>query len=85
MTEGGRSHLLSHPYSRESCLKFEVRRLPLGILVDSLPFARAGAQAVTVSRLDWADLGRLHTARDSAEDLGLATATAVGEALAQLR
>ncbi len=63
----------------------EVRRLPLGILVDSLPFARAGAQALTVSRLDWADLGRLHTARDSAEDLGLATATAVGEALAQLR
>lgn len=65
--------------------RLRIRRLPLGILVDSLPFARAGACSVTVSRLDWDDLRRLHTARDSGDGLGLATATAVGCAVARLR
>jgi len=62
-----------------------VRRLPLGILVDSLPFAAAGVPAVTLSRLDWADLRRIHTPADTTEDLDLATAEAVGAALAELR
>ena len=62
-----------------------VRRLPVGILTDSLPFARSGRPAVTVSRLDWSDLGRLHTPRDTGEDLGLETALRVGRALAGLR
>jgi len=57
------------------------RRLPLGILVDSLPLARAGAQAVTVARLDWSTLRRLHTARDTADGLAFATAERVGRAL----
>jgi len=61
------------------------RRLPLGILVDSLPLARAGCSAVTIGRLDWDDLKHLHTARDTAAGVGLATATAVGRAVAELR
>ncbi len=60
------------------------RKLPLGILTDSLPLARAGAPAVTVARLDWADLRRLHTARDSMEGLGVTTAERVGRALGTL-
>ena len=65
--------------------EIRVRRLPLGILVDSLPMARAGASAVTLARLDWDDLRRLHTPRDTPEELDLATARAVGETLARLR
>lgn len=59
-----------------------VRRLPAGILTDSLPFSRAGFAAVTIGRLSWADLRRLHTPRDSPEALSLRTAEAVGRALA---
>jgi len=62
-----------------------IRRLPLGILVDSLPFARAGVAAVTVARLDWQDLRRLHTPRDDLDGLGLETAFEVGRAVAGLR
>jgi hypothetical protein len=59
-----------------------VRRMPLGILADSLPFARRGLPALTVARLDWADLRRLHTPRDTMEELGLSTAESIGLALA---
>ncbi len=59
-----------------------VRRLPLGILVDSLPFARRGVPSLTVARLDWEDLKRLHTPRDTLEHLGLDTAESIGLALA---
>jgi hypothetical protein len=65
--------------------EIQVRRAPLGILVDSLALARAGAPAVTVARLDWDDLRRLHTPRDTPEELDLATARTVGETLARLR
>ncbi len=61
-----------------------VGRLPLGIMTDSLPLARAGSRAVTLARLDWADLKRLHTARDTTEELGLETAEAVGLAVSSL-
>jgi hypothetical protein len=59
-----------------------MRRLPLGILVDSLPFARAGVPALTVGRLTWRTLRIIHTPRDTADGLTLATAKAVGRALA---
>jgi hypothetical protein len=59
-----------------------VRRLPLGILTDSLPFARKGAVAVTIARLDWQTLRRLHTPQDLPDDLSTETATRVGAALA---
>jgi Peptidase family M28 len=62
-----------------------VRRLPLGILVDSLPMSQAGATAVTTAWLDWGDLRRLHTPRDTPEGLDLTAARKVGEALADLR
>ncbi len=64
--------------------RVEVRRLPLGILTDSLPMARAGLSAVTLGRLSWADLRRLHTPRDTLEDLGLVTAEAVGRVVGGL-
>ncbi len=59
-----------------------VRRLPLGILVDSLPLARAGARAVTVGRLSWRTLRLIHTPADRPEGLSLELAEAVGHALA---
>jgi hypothetical protein len=64
-------------------LQVRARRLPLGILVDSLPLARAGAAAITLGRLDWATLRRIHTPRDTGHDLDWSTAERVGEALAR--
>ncbi len=58
-----------------------VRRLPVGILTDSLPFARQGRAAVTIGRLDWATLRRIHTPRDTPDGLDLTTAEAVGKAV----
>lgn len=59
------------------------RRFPLGILTDSLPFARRGHPAVTIGRLDWSTLRLLHTPADRPNGLDLATAEAVGRALAR--
>jgi Peptidase family M28 len=58
------------------------RRLPVGILVDSLPLAQAGARSLTVGRLTWRTLGLIHTPADSPEGLSLELAEAVGRALA---
>jgi len=58
------------------------RRLPFGILTDSLPFARAGVPAITIGRLTWRTLRTIHTPRDTAEGLSLETAERVGQALA---
>ncbi len=57
------------------------RRLPLGILVDSLPFARAGVPALTIGRLTWRTLRRIHTPQDTLEGLSLDAAKRVGRAL----
>lgn len=59
-----------------------LRRLPVGILTDSLPFARAGVPAVTVGRLTWRTLRTIHTPRDTPDGLSLETAERVGWALA---
>jgi hypothetical protein len=64
-------------------LAVRMRRLPLGILVDSLPLARAGAVALTVARLDWSTLRRIHTPRDTADGLSFGTAAGAGRALAE--
>ena len=64
-------------------LPVKARRLPLGILVDSLPLARAGARAVTVARLDWSTLQRLHTPGDSADGCSFETAERTGEIIAR--
>jgi hypothetical protein len=58
------------------------RRLPLGILVDSLPLARAGIPAMTIGRLTWRTLRLIHTPKDTPEGLSLDTAARVGRALA---
>jgi hypothetical protein len=58
------------------------RRLPLGILVDSLPLARVGAAALTVGRLTWNTLRVIHTPADVPETLSLEAAERVGRALA---
>jgi hypothetical protein len=63
-------------------LPVRARRLPLGILVDSLPLARAGAAAVTIGRLTWNTLRVIHTAADVPETLSLELAERVGRALA---
>jgi hypothetical protein len=57
-----------------------LRRLPLGIFVDSAPLSKA-APAVTVGRLTWKTLQRIHTAADTPDDLSLATARRIGETL----
>ncbi len=63
-------------------LTVRTRRLPLGILVDSLPLARAGATAVTVGRLTWRTLRVIHTPADVPESLSLEAAERVGRAIA---
>jgi hypothetical protein len=70
--------------ARLGCLGLTVRtrRLPLGILVDSLPLARAGATAVTVGRLTWRTLRVIHTPADVPETLSLEAAERVGRAIA---
>jgi hypothetical protein len=60
------------------------RRLPLGIFVDSHPLARGGAAAVTLGRLTWRTLRRIHTARDTADALRWDTAEQVGRAIARV-
>jgi hypothetical protein len=67
---------------RAAGLSPRTRRLPLGILVDSLPFARAGVPSLTIGRLTWRTLRIIHTPRDTVEGLTLAAAKAVGRALA---
>jgi len=63
-------------------LPVRTRRLPLGILVDSLPLARAGASAITVGRLTWRTLRVIHTPADDPGSLSLEAAERVGRAVA---
>ncbi len=63
-------------------LAVRTRRLPLGILVDSLPLARAGAAAVTVGRLTWRTLRVIHTPADVPDGFSLEVAERVGRAIA---
>lgn len=60
------------------------RALPLGIFVDSHPLARAGAAAITIGRLNWRTLRRLHTPRDTADGLALELPERIGEAIARV-
>jgi Iap family predicted aminopeptidase len=54
----------------------------VGILTDSLPFARAGIPALTIGRLTWRTLRTIHTSRDTPDGLSLEAAVRVGRALA---
>jgi hypothetical protein len=59
-----------------------VRRRPFWIFTDSQPLAGTGAAAITVSRLDWSTLKRLHTARDTPDGVAFRTAELVGRSVA---
>jgi Zn-dependent M28 family amino/carboxypeptidase len=62
-------------------LPARLRRLPAGILTDSVPFARAGFPAVTIGRLTWRTLRLIHTPGDTADGLSLDLAVRLGRAL----
>lgn len=77
LVEAGRS--LGVPIERQD--------LPIGILVDHIPFARAGWPAVTVMRGTLHSLQRVHRPEDAADRLngsGAATAVALVSAALQL-
>lgn len=59
------------------------RRLPLGIMVDGLPLSHVACESVTLGRLDWSTLTRIHTPRDDADGYHLGTAERLGERLAR--
>ena len=91
LDDTGRLYLVSHDAAGEALAlrcqseigaadwRARCRRVPWGILVDSLPLARAGARAVTLSRLDWGTLRRIHTPRDCTTGLTWTTAERVGQ------
>jgi hypothetical protein len=93
LDDNGRLYLVSHdsrghqlaaaiePRLSRLSLPLRRRRLPLGIFVDSAPLARAGAGAITVGRLTWGTLRRIHTEADTPAGLSLATAEQIGRTL----
>lgn len=58
------------------------RGQPLWAFVDSHPLSRTGAAALTIARLDWSTLRRMHTPGDTPAGLEFRTAEAVGRAVA---
>jgi hypothetical protein len=58
-------------------LRIRSRRLPLGIFVDSAPLSRI-APAITVGRLTWGTLRRIHTPADVPDDLSFEIAERIG-------
>jgi len=58
------------------------RSQPLWAYVDSQPLARAGAAAVTIARLDWATLRKVHTPHDTPSGMAFQTAESVGRLMA---
>jgi hypothetical protein len=69
------------PVLANLALPLKHRHLPLGIFVDSAPLARARATAVTIGRLTWGTLRRIHTAADTPDGLSLDTANQIGKAI----
>lgn len=68
------------PRLRKLGIPIRQRRLPLGIFVDSGPLARAGV-AITIGRLTWGTLRRIHTPADTPDGLSFETAEQVGKAV----
>jgi hypothetical protein len=75
---------LLEPCLSEIGLPIRRRRLPLGIFVDSAPLSRTGGAAMTIGRLTWNTLRRIHTPADTADGLSLEVAQRVGRAVAQI-
>ena len=63
--------------------RVRARQMPLGLLTDSTAFAAAGWQTVTVSHGSLATLLRVHTSRDSLENLQGSSIDAVAGVLAR--
>jgi Zn-dependent M28 family amino/carboxypeptidase len=92
LCDRGRLYVLAHlasglPLARRIAavveplgIPVEIRRLPLGILTDSLAFAPL-TTAITLSRLDWSVLRVMHTAHDVFEGLDPGFAEALGHRL----
>ena len=59
-----------------------IRRVPRAIMVDSQPLSRVARETVTVARLSWSTLRRVHTVRDDAADFRLEGAERLGNRLA---
>jgi hypothetical protein len=90
----GRLYLVSHnaagqhladalaPHLAGLGLAITHRRLPLGIFVDSAPLARSRAKAITIGRLTWSTLRRIHTPADTPDNFSFDTAERVGRAVA---
>jgi hypothetical protein len=55
--------------SASTGIAYRARRLPLGVLTDSIAFDQAGLPSVTFSRGTWGSLGRVHSRRDSLANL----------------
>ena len=58
------------------------RGQPRWAFVDSGPLAASGASAVTLARLDWHTLRRVHTPGDTADGMAFRSAEAVGRGIA---
>lgn len=71
------------PVLRSLGHEVRARKLPAGIMVDSLPLAPLAARAVTLARLDWRTLAKVHTPQDDLQDFALETAARLGRALAR--
>jgi Zn-dependent M28 family amino/carboxypeptidase len=94
LDQEGRLYLVSHdargerlarnlePHLSSLGIPIRRRRLPLGIFVDSAPLAKAHAASVTIGRLTWATLRRIHTPADTPDGLSFDTAERVGKAIA---
>jgi Peptidase family M28 len=68
------------PHLARLGLPIRMRRLPLGIFVDSAPLSRV-APAITIGRLTWRTLRRIHTPADTPEGLSLELAERIGRAI----
>jgi hypothetical protein len=74
--------------SRQTGVPHLARRIPLGILMDSVAFTDAGMESVSFSRGTWRSLARVHSASDDLQHLagaGIAgTATLMAETARKL-
>ena len=96
LDQEGRLYLVSHdrrgaefartvePSLVDVGLPIQRRRLPLGIFVDSAPLAKARARSITVGRLTWNTLRRIHTTADTPDGLSFETAERVGKAVVRI-
>jgi hypothetical protein len=83
VSHNSRGHALAsalHPALAALGVPIRRRRLPLGIFVDSAPLGRI-APSVTIGRLTWRTLRRIHTPADTTDGLSYRTAEQVGKAI----